>query len=147
VPPESSTPSQDPPADHPGAVLGLPARGAGSLATLVRRALAAIIDWILSQLIVAGLLEIPMDEGGAGAFAPLGLFALMHLLLVGTLGTTIGHRVVGIGVRALDGGPPRPQQALVRTVMVVLFFPAVFTASDGRGFHDKAAGTMTIRTR
>lgn len=117
------------------------------MATLLRRALAAIIDWMLSQLIVLGLLDIPMDGGGAGAFAPLGVFALMHLLLVGTLGTTIGHRIVGIGVRGVDGGPPRPQQALIRTLMVVLFFPAIFTASDGRGFHDKAAGTMTIRTR
>ena len=32
-------------------------------------------------------------------------------------------------------------------LMVVLFLPAVFTASDGRGFHDRAAGSMTIRTR
>jgi len=127
--------------------LGLPVRGPGALATLLRRALAAIIDWLLSHLIVVGLLDIPMDGGGAGAFAPLGLFALMHLLLVGTIGTTIGHKVIGIEVRALDGGPLRPQQTLIRTLMVVLFFPAIFTADDGRGFHDKAAGTMTIRSR
>ena len=38
-----STPISQP--DHPGAQLGLPPRGPGSLATLVRRALAAIIDW------------------------------------------------------------------------------------------------------
>ena len=88
-----------------------------------------------------------MDGGGAGAFAPLGVFTLMHLLLVGTIGTTIGHRVVGIEVRALDGGPLRPQQTVIRTLMVLLFLPAVFTASDGRGFHDKAAGAMTLRAR
>lgn len=138
---------EDTSADHPGANLGLPARGPGSLAPLPRRAVAALVDWLLSQLIVVGLLEIPVDSGGAGSFAPLGVFALMHVLLVGTLGTTIGHRVVGIEVRAQDGGPPRPQQALVRTLMVVLFLPAVFTASDGRGFHDKAAGTVTLRSR
>ena len=140
-----STPSAPP--DHPGAELGLPARGPGSLATLLRRALAAIIDWLIAQLIVIGLFGVEIDQGGAGAFAPLGVFALMHLLLVGTIGTTIGHRVVGIGVSGLDGAPLRPVQTLLRTVMVVLFLPAVFTASDGRGFHDRAAGAMTVRTR
>lgn len=145
-------PTQPPPApgdadDRPGAALGLPERGPGALATLLRRALAAVVDWLLSQLIVVGLFDIPMDGGGAGAFAPLGVFTLMHLLLVGTIGTTIGHRVVGIEVRALDGGPLRPQQTVIRTLMVLLFLPAVFTASDGRGFHDKAAGAMTLRAR
>jgi uncharacterized RDD family membrane protein YckC len=140
-----STPISQP--DHPGAELGLPPRGPGSLATLVRRALAAIIDWVLAQLIVIGVFGIEIDQGGAAAFAPLGVFALMHLLLVGTIGTTIGHRVVGIGVTGLDGGSLRPAQTAIRTLMVVLFLPAVFTASDGRGFHDRAAGSMTIRTR
>ncbi|MCA1783693.1 MAG: RDD family protein [Dermatophilaceae bacterium] len=145
-PPPSPAPD-DATADHPGAELGLPPRGPGSLASLLRRALAAVIDWLLSQLIAVGLLDVAMDGGGAGAFAPLGIFALMHILLVGTIGTTIGHKIVGIEVRALDGGPVRPTQALIRTLMVVLFLPAVFTTSDGRGFHDKAAGAMTIRSR
>ena len=145
--PQQPSVSPQPGSDDPARALGLPAQGPGSLAPLLRRALAAIVDWALRQLIVIGLLDIPMDEGGAGSFAPLGVFALMHLLLVGTIGTTIGHRVVGIEVRSLDGGALRPMQTLVRTVMVVLFLPAVFTASDGRGFHDKAAGAVTVRTR
>ncbi|MGA8045463.1 MAG: RDD family protein [Dermatophilaceae bacterium] len=135
------------PPDHPGAEIGLPPRGPGSLATLLQRALAAILDWLLAQLIVIGVFGVQVAQGGAAAFAPLGMFALMHLLLVGTIGTTIGHRIIGIGVSALDGGPLRPGQTLVRTLMVLLFLPAVFTASDGRGFHDRAAGTMTTRIR
>ena len=140
-----STPTSQP--DHPGAELGLPPRGPGSLATLLRRALAAIIDWVLAQLIVIGVFGVEIDQGGGAAFAPLAVFALMHLLLVGTIGTTIGHRVVGIGVAGLDGGSLRPGQTVIRTLMVVLFLPAVFTASDGRGFHDRAAGSLTVRTR
>ena len=140
-----STPVSQP--DDPGAEFGLPPRGPGSLASLLRRALAAIIDWLLAQLIVIGVFGVQVDQGGAAAFAPLGVFALMHLLLVGTIGTTIGHRIVGIGVSALDGGPPRPGQTVIRILMVILFLPAVFTASDGRGFHDRAAGTMTTRIR
>jgi uncharacterized RDD family membrane protein YckC len=145
--PSSPTSEQPADGDLPGAGLGLPARGRGSLASLLRRALAALVDWLLAQLIVVGLFDVTIDDGGVAAFAPLGLFALMHVLLVGTMGTTIGHRTVGIEVRALDGGAVRPGQALVRTLMVVLFFPAVFTGGDGRGFHDRAATTMTLRSR
>lgn len=121
--------------------------GPGSLASLLRRALAAVIDWLIAQLIVIGLFDVQVTAGGAKAFAPLGVFLLMHLILVGTLGTTIGHRVVGIQVAAMEGGAPTPRMVLIRTLMVALFFPAIFTASDGRGFHDRAAGTTTLRSR
>ncbi|HHU10358.1 MAG TPA: RDD family protein [Intrasporangiaceae bacterium] len=117
------------------------------LASLLQRALAAVVDWIIAQLIVVGVFNISVTQGGREAFAPLGVFLLMHLLLIGTIGATIGHRVVGIAVRSLDGGAVGPKQVLLRTVMVALFFPALFTAADGRGLHDKAAGTATIRTR
>jgi uncharacterized RDD family membrane protein YckC len=141
------SPPEHPGAEYPGAELGLPPQGAGSLATFLRRAIGAVIDWMLAQLIVIGVFGIQVDQGGAAAFAPLGVFALMHLLLVGTTGMTIGHRVVGIGVASLDHAPLRPGQTAIRTLLVVLFLPALFTGSDGRGWHDRAAGTLTIRTR
>lgn len=121
--------------------------GPGSLASLLRRALAAVIDWLIAQLIAIGVFGIEVTAGGVGAFAPLGIFLLMHLVLVGTIGTTIGHRILGIRVTALEGGAPTPRMVLIRTAMTALFFPAIFTASDGRGFHDKAAGTTTVRAR
>lgn len=140
-----------PPGDHvsdyPGATLGLPPQGPASLAPILRRALAAGIDWALCQLIAIGLLDVSPADGGSSAFVPLGLFLLMHLVLVGTIGTTIGHKVVGVEVRAQDGGAMTPKQTVIRTLMVALFFPAILTVSDGRGLHDKAAGAMTIRTR
>lgn len=71
----------------------------------------------------------------------------MHVVLVGTLGSTIGHKVMGLRVMAQNGEPAPLTQVLIRTVLVGLFFPAIFTASDGRGFHDKAAGTMTLLVR
>lgn len=141
------TPSAADPTDYTGAELGLPAAGPGSLASLLRRALAAVVDWFIAQLIAITVFDIDVMSGDAGAFAPLGLFLLMHLLLVGTIGSTIGHRVLGIEVRAQDAGAPRPAQVLIRTVLVGLFFPAVFTGSDGRGLHDKGAGTVTVRVR
>lgn len=117
------------------------------MASLLRRALAGIIDWLIAQLIVIAVFDIQVTQGGAAAFAPLGMFLLMHLVLVGTLGTTIGHRIVGVQVTAQEGGAPTLRMVLIRTLMVGLFFPAIFPASDGRGLHDKAAGTVTLRTR
>ena len=148
----SSRPDSDPgpgPAeglDYPGAELFLPPKGPGSLASLLRRALAALIDWGIALLIVRAF----VDTSGSGAvesFAPLGLFLLMHLVLVGTLGSTIGHTIVGLKVIAQNGEPAPLKQVLIRTLLVGVFFPAIFTAGDGRGFHDKAAGTMTLLTR
>lgn len=135
------------PDDYTGAALGLPATGPGSLASLLRRAVAAVLDWFIAQLIVLGVFGITVTQGGKESFAPLGVFLLMHVLLIGTIGGTIGHRIVGIEVRSLDGVAVSPKQVLIRTLMVALFFPAIFTASDGRGLHDKAAGAMTVRSR
>jgi hypothetical protein len=33
----------------------------------------------------------------------------------------------------------------VRTALLCLFFPALFSDSDGRGMHDRAAGTAIVR--
>mgnify|MGYP003771609727 CR=1 FL=1 len=142
----STRPNDPADLDYPGAELFLPPKGPGSLASLLRRALAAMVDWVIALLIVRAF----VDTSGPGAvesFAPLGLFLLMHLILVGTRGATIGHTIVGLRVLAQNQEPAPLKQVLIRTLLVGVFFPAIFTASDGRGFHDKAAGTMTLLTR
>ena len=35
---------------------------------------------------------------------------------------------------------------IVRTVLLCLFLPAMFWDKDGRGLHDKSAGTVIVRT-
>jgi uncharacterized RDD family membrane protein YckC len=49
-------------------------------------------------------------------------------------------------VLSTDGNAARPLQVLVRTVLLCLFLPAMFWDKDGRGLHDKAAGTLIVRT-
>lgn len=142
----SSSPAA-PAGDYPGAALGLRPTGPGSLASFPRRALAAVIDWLLSLLIVVGLFDVSPSAGGIDSLVPLGVFLLIHLLLVGTLGTTIGHRVMGIEVRSQNGGAVTPTQTAIRTLMVALFLPAVLSSADGRAWHDRAAAAMTIRVR
>jgi len=64
---------------------------------------------------------------------------------VGTLGYTVGHRVVGLQVRGINGRPATPLQAFVRTLLLCLFLPAMFWDRDGRGLHDRTAGTVIVR--
>ena len=39
-----------------------------------------------------------------------------------------------------------PFQVVVRTVLLCLFLPAMVWDKDGRSLHDKAAGTLIVRT-
>lgn len=130
-----------------GQQLGMPRSGPGSIAGFGVRLVAIVIDWAISQLIAAGLFGVQWGEGGPRSFIVLGVFAVMNLLLVGTLGSTIGHRIMGLQVRSLAGGRVMPLQALTRTLLLCLFIPAVIWDRDGRGLHDKVPNTVIVRTR
>ena len=78
-------------------------------------------------------------------WATLAIFAVEQILLVGTLGYSIGHRVAGIHVVRRGGGAPGPLAALVRALLLCLVIPAVIFDPDHRGLHDKAMNTLLIR--
>ena len=126
--------------------LGLPASGPGSLARLDRRVGALAVDWLLCVLISTAFFD-------GNPMATLGLFAVENLLLVATLGHTIGHRLLRIRVRrvparaagGLTEGPVGLARAGLRTVLLCLVIPAVVWDGDGRGMHDRAAGTVLVR--
>jgi uncharacterized RDD family membrane protein YckC len=123
----------------------MPQRGPGSLARFGRRLIAVSVDWFLSNLIAAGFMSYRLGHGGQGSFKPLAVFVLMNLLLVGTLGSTIGHRLLGIRVVRVGGASAGPVLAVIRTVLLAVVIPAVIWDRDTRGFHDKIAGTVTVR--
>lgn len=124
---------------HAGQRLGRPREGSGSVAPLTRRALALLLDWLLALLVGETLLP------GLSSFAPLLVFAVVQVVLVGTLGYGVGHRLLGMRVERPLGGPAGPLAALVRTLLLVLVVPAVVVDDDGRGLHDRAAGTVVVR--
>lgn len=135
----SASPRKPPAAPRPGVSATNP-----TPAGLGRRFIAVLIDWLLCQAIAVGLLGVQVTHGGVDAFVPLGIFAVENLVLVGTVGSTIGHRLLGL--RVLQARPGLyPVQVLVRTMLLCLFLPAIFTSSDGRGFHDVLAGTRIVR--
>lgn len=122
----------------PGERLGRPESGTGSVARVGRRLIGLVIDWAIAMLIAR------LAFGGA-QWATLAVFAVEQLLLVGTLGYGIGHRIVGIRVVRLDGGWAGPLRAVVRTVLLCVVVPAAVWDADQRGLHDKAADTILVR--
>ncbi|MBP1136746.1 putative RDD family membrane protein YckC [Arthrobacter sp. PvP023] len=123
---------------YPGERLGLPEAGRGSIARAGRRILAICIDWGLA-------LVISNYAFGGDPWATLAVFAAEQILLIGTLGYSIGHRLLGIHVVRLCGAPAGPLAALVRTLLLCLVIPAVIFDPDHRGLHDKAMNTILVR--
>ncbi|MFB8243767.1 RDD family protein [Streptomyces sp. NPDC055952] len=126
-----------------GEQLGLPEEGPGSIARPGRRLGALAVDWGLSLLIAYGLVADSYNEA-AQIWAPLIMFALM-VLTVGTVGFTPGKRLFGIRVLALATGRVSPWRAVLRTVLLFLAIPALIWDRDGRGLHDRLAGTVEVR--
>jgi len=129
-------------AEHRGARLGLPASGRGSMAASTRRGVALLVDWGASMLVAY------LVWGDVDGFGPLLVFALENLVLLATIGGTLGHHLLGMRVVRL-GGAARPGigplAALVRTFLLCLVIPAVIWDADGRGMHDRAARTVIVR--
>lgn len=124
---------------YAGQRLGLPPDGPGSLASFGRRLAALTLDWLACVLIARAFAD--------DAWLPLVVFAAENVLLLSTLGATFGMRLLGIRVVRLGSpGPVPPQYALVRTLLLALVIPATVWDRDGRGLHDRAAGTGVLRT-
>lgn len=130
---------------YPGERFGLPEAGPGSVARLGRRIAALAIDWVIASLIATGLLGYRFGSGGASAFKPLLVFFVIHLLMVGTAGYTIGQRLLGLRVERCPQGYAGPVRALARSVLLCLAIPALIWDRDERGMHDRLAGTILRR--
>ncbi len=122
-----------------GKALGLPKSGTGSLAKFPRRLLALVIDWGVALLISTAFFA-------GDNSATLLIFAGMQFILVLTLGATFGHRITGMKVRKVDGSAIGLLSSALRVGLILLVLPAVIWDNDNRGLHDKAAGTVLIRS-
>jgi uncharacterized RDD family membrane protein YckC len=131
---------------YPGETLGLPQTGPGSLASMGRRLVALIIDWLIAY----GLALLAM---GFGAFpkAMLSTMILVVWLVLGVVsvrlfGFTPGQLVTGLQVAAVDGRVPVGVGRLAaRGLLIGLVVPPLFTDADGRGLQDRLTGTAVVR--
>jgi uncharacterized RDD family membrane protein YckC len=131
----------------PGARLGLPAEGPGSVVGFGPRLLAYLVDGLVANLLVGVPYIIGVrystDVRGLAVYLA---FLLEELVLVGLSGQTIGMRMAGIRVvRVRDSGRQTWPWIAVRTLLLALLVPAFIWDRDLRGTHDRAAGTVVVR--
>ena len=132
---------------YPGQRFGLPKQGIGSVARMGRRIIALMIDWIAAILVTH--LAFPDLVYGSEVFAAvtLGIFATQVFLLTATTGASFGYKLAGIRLISISPAPITFLKVLVRTALLCLVVPALIWDRDGRGLHDKAVGTITMRAR
>ncbi|MCO1657088.1 RDD family protein [Pseudonocardia humida] len=134
--------------DYPGRRFGLPENGVSSVAGFGRRLAALAIDWALAMLVAA--LFVGSDALTAPGFNwwVLGVWFVLTAVPVAVFGSSAGMTAVGIRVASIDSavviGVPR---AALRTALIAVVVPPLLRDEDGRGWQDKAARTIVVRTR
>jgi uncharacterized RDD family membrane protein YckC len=124
-----------------------PAFGPGSVATFGARLGAYAVDAILSVLIAIAI-NGGYHVGDRQNLVTYLVFLGIEFFFITFLGQTPGMRALGIGVvRANDGRRQKPQWVLLRTVLLAVVAPALVIDANGRAMHDRAAGTVMLRTR
>ena len=130
---------------YPGARLGLPDDGPGSVASWLARFGALVLDWAASlgvAAVVSGGRN--FETGSLDWYTPL-VFLLEASLLTALAGGSFGQLVTRVAVVRLDNSPVTFLTALLRTFLICLVIPPLVFNSDQRGLHDLAAKTITLR--
>jgi uncharacterized RDD family membrane protein YckC len=134
--------------NHPGERFGLPAAGVGSTVGFGRRLAALTVDWLLGYLIAILFSGTAAIGSSTFSWTVLGVWYVLTALGVALFGASPGKTVLGMRVASLDSaaviGVPR---ALLRTALIALVLPPLVRDSDTRGWHDRAARTIVVRTR
>jgi uncharacterized RDD family membrane protein YckC len=125
----------------------MPEAGRGAAAGFGRRLAALTVDWQLGYLI-AWLFAGPDALASPNfSWTVLGVWFVLTAVAVAAFGVTPGKAVLGIGVASLRSRMVGVPRALLRTALLALVLPALARDSDGRGWHDRAADTVVVRTR
>lgn len=129
---------------HPGARLGLPAAGRGSVASQGRKLGAYVLDLVLSAL-VSFLIVRPHTIGSEQVYnyVGIGVFVVMSSVALTLSGRTPGMAVMGLQVVRLDGRT-MGLRSWPRQVLCALLIPALIVDRDRRGLHDKPVGTVVV---
>ena len=132
----------------PGRRFGLPEDGAGAVATTGSKFAALFVD-ILAGWLIGGLINGYLGDPTflQRSLVPNAAFASQVILLQALTGQSLGMRLVGIRVARLSdpAAVPGLVGAATRTALLLLVLPALLLDRDGRGLHDKAAGTIVLR--
>lgn len=144
----SNTPNSEP-YTYPGEGLGLPENGPQSIARFGRRLIALSVDWassILVVMLITGLSYLDLASSADGQLYILGMFVFLQTFGIWAMGGSIGHRLFKMYLVNASGGSLNWWRPIVRSLLLALVIPALMWDSDQRGFHDKIAGTILLRS-
>jgi uncharacterized RDD family membrane protein YckC len=133
-----SSPVPHPETTWPGLRLGRPQTGQGAVARPGRRLIALAIDWGIAAVIAYAFFDYD-------ALAVMLIWVGAQIVFLATLGSSVGHRLLGLRLELLGGGYAGLWRPVVRTLLLALVIPALIWDADQRGLHDKAAGTVLVR--
>lgn len=132
------------PGKWPGEKLGLPEKGPGALASVLRRCGGITLDWFFAMFIAIIIRNFTDALGGVPTLTMI-IFCLISIIGVTLFARTPGHAMLGMGVARIDATERVGLwRALVRIALTVFLLPPILVDSDGRGLHDRATGTAVI---
>ena len=130
---------------YPGEFLSMPESGSGSQASVMRRMVAVLIDWLIC-LAIASFAVTQTDALGDSATLTYLLWIAMGILCGWLFARTPGMMLLGMGVARVDAEERVGfWRAAVRTILTGFILPAALVDADGRGMHDRATNTTVIR--
>jgi len=150
-PPSEAGTSDQGPNDYRGQRLGLPEYGPGALAGTGRRIAAMLVDWFIAVGLTGlaptfGLAPTGFLMTSEGQTVVLGVWLLLGAISVRLYTFTPGQLALGLCVASVDHrqhvGIGR---AVLRGLLIVPVVTALFTDTDGRGYHDRLTGTAVVR--
>ncbi|MDP9823618.1 putative RDD family membrane protein YckC [Nocardioides massiliensis] len=139
--------AHQPSSPYPGARLGFPQSGPGSVASWTRRLAALVIDWIASTLVIIAVIGADRwSETNASGWTLL-VFWLQASIFTATMGGSFGQVVLRIRVMRLDGRRLDIARALLRSLLICVVIPPLVFNADQRGLHDLAADAVPVNLR
>lgn len=141
--------SNSEPHAYPGEGLGLPESGPQSIARFGRRLIALSVDWassILVVMLITGSSYLDLASSADGQLYILGMFVFLQTFGIWAIGGSIGHRMFRMYLVNASGGTLNWWRPLVRSLLLALVIPALMWDANQRGFHDKIAGTILLRS-
>ncbi len=133
---------------YPGASIGLPQAGRGSLASWRARIAALVLDWGASMVVAVFLFGTGvLREGGWRAWMILAVFFVQSAVLSALTGGSFGQLIARIGIVRLDGQPLGWSRALARAALICLVLPTIVIGAERRALNDLLLGTVVVNRR
>ncbi|MDP2013013.1 MAG: RDD family protein [Actinomycetota bacterium] len=119
----------------------------GKVAGLGRRLAAITIDWVASVLVASVIFPGLRPWSDNAALPILAVFFAEVSLFTWFFASSFGQRFLRVEVVDLAGRRLSLWRIALRTLLICLVIPAVIFDSQGRGLHDRAVGSVALRSR